>query len=161
MWLLSATKRLMLLMAILLFSGCRPSASVELIQLQYRGPEERLSLASNEVHWAPDGGVERYLAEFPLPGAVTGKPAYLLYLRVASPASSPGSDDCPVRGFIIQTRGEHAGLETVVGGEISIEGTSLAGRAMRRLEFDLQCEQGTRIRGTLGARRDDGYLLAF
>jgi hypothetical protein len=108
--------------------------------------------------------VERVLAEFPLPGAATGKPMYLLYLRWPAGEAEPAVTDTKssaVRGFLIQTRGQYAGLGFIVGGKVRVSGASQARHATRQLQIKLTCEDGTRLVGRLRARRDDYYVRHF
>ena len=104
-----------------MLAGCTPAAEIRLFQPQYVGAEQDINLQSNQVCWAPGEGMERVLAEFPLPGAVSGRPTYLLYLRIpivrpGEPATATGSKR--IRGFLIQTQGRNAGLETLVAGKV-------------------------------------------
>jgi hypothetical protein len=144
--------------------GCAPRAEVRLFQPAYLGAERDLHLTSDEVYWAPGEGVDRLLAEFPLPGAVAGRPTYLLYLRI--PSTGSGTPDernepKPVRGFLIQTQGRNAGLEMVVGGRVAVTGSSQAADATRQLDLEVTCEHGTTCSGHLIARRNDAYLHSF
>jgi hypothetical protein len=82
------------------------------------------------------------------------------------PAGEPapevaGEGPACVRGFLIQTRGEFAGLATVTGGEVGVHGSSQEPGAKRRVTFDLRCEDGTRLTGSVRARRDDWRLRRF
>jgi hypothetical protein len=107
--------------------------------------------------------VIRVLAKFPLPGAMRGKPMYLLYLRLPDETKEVTfSPERPsVRGFLIQARGRFAGLVDIVEGYIEIEGTSDSRGATRRLELEVDCEDGTRLVGTLLAKRDEWRLEQF
>jgi hypothetical protein len=151
-------------MGLVILAGCGPAASVQLFQPQYAGAERNLHLQSNNVCWAPDNGVERVLAEFPLPGAVAGRTTYLLYLRI--PVTAPGepvtqSGIQPIQGFMIQTQGRNAGLETLVAGKVEVKGKSSAPNAVRELEVDLTFEHHTLLSGSLTARRDDRRIHMF
>ncbi len=149
---------------LLLATGCGPAGQISLIQPQLTGWQRVVRLKSNDIHWAEAEGVNRVLAEFPLPGAQTGRPTYLLYLRMpnkASTASFEGSTNPKKQGlgFMIQTRGEYAGLALLSGGTVRMHGASPLGSDTRRFDVDLTCEDGTQIAGTLTATRDD-YLLS-
>lgn len=144
--------------------GCGPAAEVRLHQPHLTGRQRDLLLTSNQVHWASEQDVERVLAEFPLPGAATGQPIYVLYLRLPAGIEEPTVADAEgttVRGFLIQTRGEYAGRSPIAGGMVQVAGTSQARGATRQLEIDLTCDDGTRIGGRLRARRDDYRVRHF
>ncbi len=146
--------------------GCGPKAEVRLFQPAYGGAEQSLHLTTNQTFWTSGDGMERVLAEFPLPGAAAGRPTYLLYLRVpaassTSPVKSAAGGGAPVRGFLIQTQGRNAGLEMVVGGTISVKGRSQVHDVSRELELELAFEDGTTLSGYLSARRNDWHLHVF
>jgi len=145
--------------------GCGSYAKLDLVQPQLVGPQSHVQLRSERVFWSPADGVERLLVEFPPPGASTGLPRmYLLYLRwpvgQQSPAVGQGGQ-AAAKGFLIQTRGRLAGLALIVGGQLTVQGTSDAPKARRRLTFDLLCEDGSRLMGRVDAQRDDGMLREF
>jgi hypothetical protein len=144
--------------------GCQTGARLRLEQSRISGPEASMGLRPSRVAWSPGDGVERVLAEFPLPGSSQGDPIYLLYIRIA--VSEPGEPIIdigrrPIRGFLIQTQGQYQGREDINGGQLALSGHSMSADASRRLELNLTCEFGSRIRGTLKARRDDAVLEEF
>ncbi len=150
--------------SLLAFAGCGPSAEVLLVQPQLTGWQREIRLLSESVHWAPGESGSRVLAEFPLPGAVRGQPMYLLYLLVPS-----GAGDWPVTpevdggvsGFMIQTRGRHAGLASIVEGQV-IAGIAPEGpQAARELRLRVTCDDGSRLEGWLRALRNDRRLRQF
>lgn len=144
--------------------GCGPSAAIHLIQPALPGWQQHLNLKAETAFWSTDGKWDRVLAEFPPPGASTGRSLVILYLRlpagVAEPAVAAKSGPS-VRGFFIQARGEYAGLSNVVGGKIAVAGRSNAASATRELEFELKCEDGSLVVGTVRASRDDWALQQF
>ena len=150
--------------SLLALAGCGPSAEVVLIQPQLTGWQREVRLLSESVHWAPGEGGSRLLAEFPLPGATRGQPMYLLYLLVPSGAGdwpvTPEADQ-GVRGFMIQTRGSHAGLASVVEGQVSAGSASAGPEAGREVRFRLTCDDGSRLEGRLRASRNDRRLRQF
>src|SRR5262245_45121025 len=95
-------------LAFCLLGGCeKPVTTVSFHQPHVRGRQQNLDLATAQTYFADDAGVERVLAELPLPGAWTGDPIFLLYLRVNPAPLMPSKDSSPtyeVRGFLIQTR---------------------------------------------------------
>lgn len=145
-------------------AGCGPAAQVRLLQPQYAGAEQDICLQTNLVRWAPGDGVARFLAEFPLPGAVSGRPTYLLYLRVPmdlSPQTQPAGAAQGVCGFLIQTQGQNAGLEFLKAAQVSMKGKGSAPDARRELRVELIFEGSTTLTGWLKATRDDRYLKIF
>ncbi len=145
-------------------AGCEPSSRVRLDQPHLEGWQREMNLRSDAVTWAAGGDMERVLAEFPLPGAATGKPMYLLYLRL--PAGVEELDVTPgqaaaARGFFIQMRGQLAGLAMLTNGHVEVTGESQSRDAIRKLTLDLTCEDGSRLTGELRARRDDWHVQQF
>lgn len=156
---------LSVLFAGFLLTGCGPRGNVHLYQPQLSGCQQLMHLTTERAYWAADNGVTRILAEFPLPGASTGDPTYLLYLRLPSgegPATvNPKPSTAGARGFFIQIRGDYAGLAFVIGGELSMNGTGTARDALRTIEFELRCEEGSRLRGKVVATHDTYRLCKF
>lgn len=144
--------------------GCAPATRVTMFQPAIQGRQRQLQLVSEQARWAPGKPEDRLVVEFPLPGADTGEPMYLLYLRWPNGATGPlavdGSAAAP-RGFLIQTRGQYAGLACVVGGSIEVLGRSLARGASRELSLNLMYEDGTCLAGRVRAVRDDYYVRCF
>jgi hypothetical protein len=146
--------------------GCESTGNIWLVQPRLTGWQRELKLNSEQVRWARAGGedVERILAEFPLPGARTGRPTYLLYLRLPAgrqqvsfePEASPSG-----QGFLIQTRGEFAGMVRAIGGSIEIRGKSSADQINRRLGVDLTFEDDSHFVGEIEAFRDDYFVSRF
>lgn len=151
-------------LAACVLAGCAPMSRLHLHQPALGGRQRDVPLSSRQVIWAPEDDTGRLLAELPLPGATTGRATYLLYLRWPLGAEScrianqPGAEAC---GFFIQTRGEYAGLAELTRGRVAVTGDSAAADAPRAVEVDLRCEDGTRLIGTLQARRDDYALHRF
>jgi len=145
-------------------AGCGPSAELHLIQPQLAGWQRHMRLVSEETCWSPGDRVDRLLAEFPLPGASTGRPTFLLYLRLPAGEPEPNvgaKTGDTVRGFFIQTRGVFAGLAEIVGGKIKVQGAAQGKGATRRIEFELVCEEGSRLTGQALARRNDYHIEHF
>ncbi|MCK6457008.1 MAG: hypothetical protein L6Q92_10825 [Phycisphaerae bacterium] len=147
----------------LLISGCGAAARVSLEQPFLAGPEQRLHLTSESVRFASGGGTDRVLVEFPLPGAWSGR-HYLLYVRVPSKTGSyeiaqPFGGE-RVGGFFIQLFGDHRGLTGFASGRVDVRGV-LAAPSKRRCELDVKCTDGSLIRGTLVAQRDELGLREF
>jgi hypothetical protein len=144
-----------------LVAGCaRPGSGLRLEQPGLTGPQQRLDLVTEQLYWSGEGPVYRLLAEVPLPGAGTGRPAFMLYLRVTADARGKGAELSPVevRGFLIQTRGAQAGLTPVV--EAGVGGERPSGKNWK-LDVDLKFEDSSRLSGELTARRADWKLTHF
>ena len=148
--------------------GCGPSVRLTLQQPQVGGYQQQIVLTSERAAWSPRGKVDRVLVEFPLPGATTGRPTYLLYLRL--PAQTPAvtftakNDSAKAKvgqGFFIQTRGDLAGLAVIAAGQVFVKGRATGPSATRQLQIELTCEDGSRLTGKILARRDDWYLKQF
>lgn len=145
--------------------GCRPAGELRLFQPQLQGWQRELKLETDEVRWAAaTDGVERVLAEFPLPGARTGRATYLLYLRLPAGEAqvvfgSGGSEQAA--GFLIQTRGEYAGLSQIKEGTVRVSGKGQGLKAKRHLKIDLTSEDGSQIIGEAEGVRDDYGVAHF
>jgi hypothetical protein len=142
-------------------AGCQmPDATVRLEQPQLSGLQSEATLLSRDVIWGLDDASRtgRLVARFPLPGAMAGEETYLLYLRWPEGRKIvPFDRDADFRavGFFIQVRGRHAGLTSLARGHLTIRGTSQSPEAVRRLNLDVTCEDGTKLQGELVARRND------
>jgi len=152
------------LAGLMAMAGCGPASSMHLLQPHLSGWQRHLHLTAENAWWSPGHGVDRVLVEYPPPGAITGRPLLLLYLRlpfgVAEPTVAAPTGPA-ARGFFIQTRGEYAGLSTVVGGRVIVRGRSLSLGAKREVAVELKCEDGSALVGTIEARRDDWALRQF
>ncbi|MEP0844312.1 MAG: hypothetical protein HRF43_16555, partial [Phycisphaerae bacterium] len=103
---------------LILPAGCSRPSVVWLEQPQVSTADRRLELRGEQVYWSQSEGVCRLLAELPLPGARTGRPTYVLYLRAAfeKPDRQGAVFARQPRGFLIQTRGARRGLTPATGG---------------------------------------------
>jgi hypothetical protein len=70
-------------------TGCGPATNLQLVQPQLAGRQQSVQLHSDRAFWSPGGPVDRALIEFPLPGASTGRPTFLLYLRLPVGTADP------------------------------------------------------------------------
>lgn len=146
--------------------GCASREKVWLVQPRLTGWQRELKLQSEQVRWARDGGedVERVLAEFPLPGARTGRPTYLLYLRLPAGMEQVSLEPearVPAGGFLIQTRGEFAGLARVTGGFVQLRDSASKDDLNRRYLIDLSFEDDSHLIGEIEAIRDDYFVSQF
>jgi hypothetical protein len=145
-------------------SGCSRVSEAYLTQPQLNRWQQNIHLRSQQVYWAAEPGSERVLAEFPLPGATTGKPMYLLYLRLPpgqGELAFTANEPCETRGFFIQIRGRYAGLAFITAGKITVEGKSQSPEASRQIRIELICDDGSRLNGLLIARKNDWQLTHF
>jgi len=143
-----------------LLCGCAGPSALHLEQPRLAGAQQRLELTSEQVYWTGDEPVYRLLAEIPLPGAGTGRPAFLLYLRVTANTDGQGAAPGPVevRGFLIQTRGTQAGLTPLSTAAVAGD---RPGQTTWKLRVDLTFEDSSRLTGHLTATRGDWTLTRF
>jgi hypothetical protein len=145
-----------------LLAGCARPSAVRLEQPGLPEPQRRLDLLSEQVWWSPGGGVYRVLAEIPLPGAGTGRPTYLVYLRITtSPGEKAPQRPTEVRGFLIQTRGPQAGLARLTSAVVTGAPPAGEGRTPWDLHVHLDFEDGSHLSGRLMATREDWRLNEF
>ncbi len=148
-----------------LLPGCAPrTTTMHIQQPQLPGFQQSMDLLTETAAWSPAAGFIRVLAEFPLPGARTGEPSYLLYLRLpdaGEPIAVAGETSPTGRGFFIQTRGKFAGLARLNGGQVVVRGSGMERGAHREIRFELTCEDGSALNGTLLAARNDWHLTEF
>ncbi len=147
----------MILACVAGLGGCAQRSQVWLEQPQLPGRQRTVQLLSEQGYWAEEGGIRRLLVEFPLPGAATGRPNYLLYIRMpAGVATRPAEGAPSVSGFLIQTRGEEAGLAVLSHARISVRN----GKS-QRYAVELLFDDDTRISGQVFAERDEWRLRFF
>jgi hypothetical protein len=141
-------------------AGCEPQTRVCLLQPSLPGRQAEVDLSSELAYYACEAEVDRYLVEFPLPGATVGRPMYLLYFRLPADTGDRERRYSPadLGGFLIQTRGRYAGLVSLTGGTIQI---TSAGDRTRRLVVDVYGEDGMRLHGKVRAVRNEGELRRF
>jgi len=152
------------LAGLMAMTGCGPVSTVHLLQPHLSGWQRHLHLVAENASWSPGDRVDRVLVEYPPPGAATGRPLVILYLRLPTGVPEPtvaASTGPTARGFFIQTRGEYAGLSTVIGGRMIVKGSSVSLGATRQVALELKCEDGSALVGTIEARRNDWLLRQF
>lgn len=146
-------------------SGCAPAGRMMLGQSHLAGYQHQVQLESDHVYWSASDETCRVLAEFPLPGARTGHPTYLLYLRMPAAAKTASlaavADSDQACGFLIQTRGEYAGLTRIVDGNVEVRAPLVPGTSKRRIRIDAKCEDGTQLAGEFNATHDDYQVGHF
>jgi hypothetical protein len=156
-------------LAVALTAACAPTSRARLEQPHLQGPQRELNLVSEQTWWAPGNDVIRVLSEFPLPGASTGRPTYVLYLRLNETAAQPVGDGkfqewsarAGLRGFLIQTRGRQAGLTSLVGGRVTAQPPPSGLTAGWTLQLDLDFEDGSRFSAALAAQRQERAVRQF
>jgi hypothetical protein len=153
--------------------GCQNVSYIHLTQPSLNRWQRDLDLRSEQVYWAPESGIKRVLAEFPLPGATAGKPMYLLYCRFpydsrivtfgAEARNAASSEESAVtgQGFFIQTRGEFSGLAYIIDGTIECLDDPESSQRLQEFQVDVTCEDGTQVNGRFQARRNDWTLDHF
>ena len=160
---LFASLTLGLLLTTVLGNGCGPFARLKLAQPRPGGGQRVLRLESDRARFATeDGPWDRLLLAWPLPGARTGGERFVLYLRLPP----GGGEFCTERtddgrgdlaGFLIQRTGHRAGLSRVRQGSVSVTG----GAERRTGRLELECADGTALRGSFRAVRSDLALRFF
>lgn len=144
-------------------AGCGHSVEISLRQPFAPTSQANLTLVGDSAFHAADGGRQRCLLTFRLPGAEKGPRAFLVYF--AGPEGfgdlrvDPEDPDA-VRGFLIQEIGQLAGRTGFVGGVIRCRKRWWK-PGERRLELDVRCDDGTRIHGRADVREDARRVHAF
>ncbi len=137
---------------------------MRLRQPQLEGRQNNLRLTSEQVYWTADDGVERMLAEFPLPGATTGKPMYLVYLRYPADKKrigvDPGHKDAAC-GFLIQMRNSNAGLTMIEHGKLTVKRGLSPSKGRHVIELGISCADDSKLIGRLIAQRNDWMMENF
>lgn len=137
---------------------------MRLRQPRLEGRETNLRLRSEQVYWTRSAGVERMLAEFPLPGATTGKPMYLVYLRYPVDKERVSVDPLHTDaacGFLIQTRNRNAGLTTIEHGKLTVHRGLTPSSGAHVLELGISCADDSKLVGRLVAERNDWMVENF
>ncbi len=138
--------------------GCSPDATFHIQQPRLTGRQRDITLTSTSAAYgrAEDGRAWHILVRFPLPGAASGRPGYLVYLHVPEPTageavSYPLGETAAARGFFFQRAGEGRGRELVISGFVRLE-PQAPGRWFLRLLANGAL--GTQIQGTAVLRPD-------
>lgn len=141
------------LLMVLLFcsvAGCRRGGEITLHQPSAPPSQRELELAGSSTFCATHAGRRSYLLAFPLPGAEDGPRDFLMYLSTPDARGrwrvDPDSPEA-VRGFMIQGVGRLAGKTCFTGGTVRCRKVWFAPR-LCRLDFDVRCDDRTRITGT-------------
>jgi hypothetical protein len=144
-------------------TGCAPRSRLELVQPFAPPSQQCVELASDWAYQAADGQRQTWLLAYPLPGSETGLRAYALYLSAPDRTGTLRVDrQAPegMRGFLVQEVGHLAGRTDVVAGTVTCK-RPMFGADRRKLQFDLECEDGTVIRGKATVRGTPSEIRAF
>jgi hypothetical protein len=139
--------------------GCTPAATFEVHQPRLPGRQQNMTLTSVSADYgrAQDRGAWQILIRFPLPGASSGRPKYILYLHVPDPSAHesttyPLGETAAARGFFVQKAGEGRGRELITGGFVELR-RKTGGEWFLRLMAN--GAMGTQFRGTATLTRRD------
>ena len=147
----------------LLLAGCAPK--IELVLRQPFAPpaQQNLRLTSDRGYHAVTGDWRTCVLTLPLPGAVDGPRAFVIYLSAPNaPGALPVAPESPqgVRGFLIQELGALAGRSDFVGGTLRCRSVFLAPR-LRRLDLNLRTADGAELVGQATIEEAPREILAF
>lgn len=137
-------------------AGCGPRAEIVLHQPFAPPSQQHLQLAGDRTYFATEGNQQVWAATFSLPGAADGPRAFVLY---ACGPDAPGRlpvaplEPTAVSGFVIQEVGALAGRSDFLRGTVTCHDVWLAPN-LRRVDFDVWCEDGVHLTGRAVARRD-------
>jgi hypothetical protein len=133
----------------LLLAGCAPSAEFVLHQPFAPPAQQILKLTCERAYHAAAGDRQTSVLAFPLPGAMEGPRAFVIYLsspnRMGRVAVAP-HDPQGARGFLIQELGALAGRSDFAEGTVRYRRVLLAPR-MRQLDVDIRTQDGAGISG--------------
>ena len=147
----------------LLFAGCAPN--VELVLRQPFAPpaQQNLRLTSDRGYHAVADDRRACVFTFPLPGAVDGPRAFVMYLSAPKELGVlPVAPEGPrgVRGFLIQELGALAGRSDLVGGTVRYRKVFLAPRLLR-LDLHVRTDDGAEIVGRAMVEEAPRAILVF
>jgi hypothetical protein len=130
-------------------TGCGPWADFALHQPFAPPSQQVLRLTCERAYHAGAGDTQTSVMAFPLPGAVAGPRAFVMYLvspnRTGRIAVTP-HDPQGARGFLIQELGALAGRSDFAEGTVRYRPVPLAPR-MRQLDLNVRTQDGAEIRG--------------
>ncbi len=132
-----------------LLAGCSPSAEFVLHQPFAPPSQQTLKLTCERAYHVGAGDTQTSVLAFPLPGAVEGPRAFVMYLsspnRTGRVAVAP-HDPQGARGFLIQELGALAGRSDFAEGTVRYRRVLLAPR-MRQLDVSIRTQDGAEISG--------------
>lgn len=148
-------------------TGCAaPAANLRVEQPSPTSRQREMQLVSDWGYFTHGEPRDRYLLLFPLPGATGGDEQFVLYVRAATGQGERGCGPLlPAAprfdGFFIQTRGDRPGLTNFMSGIVAVKGGAFGGKNRRRLELQIQCEDGTVLMGKSKVEYDRFRLRDF
>lgn len=148
---------------LILPAGCGPRAGIVLHQPFAPPSQQHLQLTGDRAYFATEGGQQVWAATFSLPGAADGPRAFVLYAcgpdAVGRLPVAP-LEPTAVSGFVIQEVGALAGRSDFLRGTVASREIWLAPN-LRRVDFDVWCEDGVHLTGRAIARRDPARVRAL
>lgn len=151
----AAGRWLLALTSIALVVGCkRPLASLTLIQPDAPAAQRLLNLSSHWAHQDESDGMRAILLAFPLPHTPDGPRDFEVFVQMPTSAefhvlrveehTDPDSPPVASAGLFVQAVGERRRATPIVAGTIRYRDGLLT---RPRVSIDLDCADGTRIRG--------------
>lgn len=160
---LSAPVWLLPVLVLCTLPACAPRATITLDQPHAPVSQQRMELSSAWGYTFSGGGTREVLLDFPLPGRKDGPRDFRLFLQLpdGQPVTHAGRDDpSAARGFFVQEVGRMRGKTEFTGGTVGTGGVFLQpGR--RRIDLQLECDDGTRIAGRAFVEENAEELRAF
>ncbi len=144
-------------------AGCGPRAELVLRQPFAPPAQQNLKLVSEQVYHRVADKRRTCVLTFPLPGAVSGPRAFVVYLcgpeKQGQSAVDP-KDPTAVRGFLIQEVGALAGRTDFAEGWLRWQKVPLAPR-LARVELNLRTEDGAQLVGRIVTEEFSAGVQSF
>jgi hypothetical protein len=137
------------LASLLAAAGCASNAELTVRQPFAPPSQQVLKLTGERAYYATSDHQQTSVLTFPLPGAVAGPRAFVLYLTGPNRSGTVGvapDDPQSARGFLIQELGKLAGRSDFASGTLSYRDVPFRHR-LRHLKVDLRTEDGAVITG--------------
>lgn len=142
-------------------TGCSRRATITLDQPHARPAQQHLKLTSNWAFTGVDGPRRIVQLDFPLPGAVDGPRDFRFFLLLPNSAEWCEVSESGARGFLIQAApGELHGKSLAVGGRVRVRNLLTSPRE-KRMDIDIEFEDGSRAKGSARLIDDDRELRSF
>jgi len=144
-------------------AGCGGKADIVLHQPFAPPTQQDMRLVSDRAFCRRGPAEETCALTFGLPGHKGGVRAFVLYVTGPSDLKPPrvaSDEQGAVRGFLIQEVGNLAGRTDFVAGEVRCRKLFLRKR-LWQLDFDVRCEDGTRITGRARVGEDPRAVRAI
>lgn len=144
-------------------AACAPRATLTLDQPHAPLSQQRMELSSAWGYTLSGGGTREVLLDFPLPGRKDGPRDFRFFLQLPDGqpvARADRADPSAARGFFVQEVGRMRGKTEFTGGTVRTSAVFLQpGR--RRIDIQLECDDGTRITGRAFVEENADELRAF